>query len=171
MKNNPTKQQILEKIKERCPELMELSFGCEVFCVHNDTGTVFRDRVCESIGKLSAQYCHEEGLSKNHVGAYIVERGYAQPEARKIKGLREVGNLFELNEIIGHPPQLQHLLTTFNKTSNNNDSIVHFDGENLYFFESAYDDMSKKIKYDLTKSVEENLDNKELCEFIGSVLL
>jgi len=103
------KQQILNKIRECCPELVELS-----------------DNIFHT--------AHQEGA-------------------------------------VLHPPQLQHLLRAMQEHVNGKYAL-----DTLGYFWAVEGNgevatVPAQARYDLTLSVEENLNNKDLCTFLSEILL
>lgn len=135
------KEKILKKIKEACPELMELSFGCEV------RHSSYR-ATCICIGLNGA-------ITKEHI---IV------PKTKKFGGMSTYHPLgFAKCEIIGHEPELRHLLRIIKE---NDISLGLFHGETSLVF----DDNKLGTHYNLQKSLSDNLDNTAFCDFIYELI-
>lgn len=143
---------IMERIREVCPELMELSFGCGV------------SRILHGNGKIK-----DGGQS---IQGFVLTRGWL---AKTVDGktttdyeridILEGGEQkkFDLAkiqlEIIGHPVHLEHLMHVLRK--------VGFDSteEWLYTLGAVLD------YFDLTLTVEQNLEQNEvLRDFIYSLI-
>lgn len=143
--------QIEQKIKEVCPWLMKLEFGCEVR--KKDTGDG-RDRAAGKQGKIVYIYRHE--------------RPNAQAFHAYFDGNKTHSIVFDYElEILGKEPQLSDLLYTIEK--NTPDYSMGTDGR-LAYCNWVLNEKGYTIVYDLTKSLRENLENEELCDFIHQLI-
>ena len=150
------KDKIIEKIQEVCPELMKLEFGCKLL-----------DETHQSFGQSDPITC-------------LIADEWANEEDEKhyIDHFREHSNRYTNSEIrkrfkiLGKEPQLNHLYRAIPKQKNDKDFFfsIDTDGAIWYNEEIAYNKEGNELLYDLTKSVSENLDNKELANFISSIL-
>jgi len=125
-----TTQQILQKIREVNPELLELSFGCEVKPSDSNETAIF--------------------ISKD---SYYHGGGFRLFDSKRVS-----------LKALGHPPQLNHLFRAIG------DSIIsceNIDCENLKFYIGG----DNAVLYNLTKTVEQNLDeSEELRKFLSELL-
>ncbi len=106
---SPNLQKIQEAVYASCPELLELSFGCQ-----------FSDKNLGKRGMIVGERIHfgSEGDYNFEVFVWskeVNELHWMQADLRKPtkeydKDLKEVGEL--KIEILGHPIQLQHVLRT-----------------------------------------------------------
>jgi hypothetical protein len=137
---------VLNKIKEKCPELMDLSPGCIVEAASCPDGCCGLD-------------------------TWVID------SSMDIKG-KTISHLvfkdtFYITKIIGHEPRLEHLLRAINKydtrtsTKTIEETIIRFTIEAII----GQDVICVFANYDLTKSVEQNLEqNEELLNFLYSLL-
>lgn len=136
------KEFILQKIKEACPELMEKTRGCMVVVAGNE----------EVILSVIREYYLDKTPPQN---IYSIT-GYF---ARCFKDE-------DFEEVIGHPPQLNHLLKTISLNT-----IL-----NIYLTMSGTFGIQGVLtctmvnKYDLSKSVTENLENNAMVESLAELL-
>lgn len=91
------KQKAEQYVREKCPELMELSFGCEVDTVYYDYGSD-----SDYLARMTIAGTHN-GLRNEYVCSYKGESGY-------VRSFGVGTDHFAITEIIGHPIQLQHWL-------------------------------------------------------------
>lgn len=150
--------QIEQKIKEVCPWLMELTFGT----------TIKHKSVPNKKGVYIGQSSHD----KHH---WMYQDNTTYPI------------LLEHIEVLGREPQLSDLLYTVGASTAFKLDVVcegrttlYIRDRNLYpavlGVKTAMDEWDKKThgrrgaQYDLTKSVRENLENKELCDFIHQLI-
>lgn len=142
---------IINKIKEACPELMELSFGCAVQLRVNDSWFPYNEEIYHILKRDNTS------IDESYFLCGVDQAQFSPP----------------CMEIIGHPPQLNHLLKTF-KTFKN---IV--ESELLYVFRVCaegfilWKEIGKpivKVEYNFSKSVLENLQNPILVDFLADVM-
>lgn len=134
--------EILRKIREANPELMELSFGCEVIVY----GEVY---IIDSNWGI---YSREENDKS----------GYYRVIANEMNNWTRIDE--DNFEIIGHPVHLEHLLVAMRKGR----SVGIEVGDDLFFTDWVKEE---DYRYDLTKSVKANLESNEaLREFISALL-
>lgn len=131
--------QIEQKIKEVCPWLMELTFGCRI-------------KVDESVDDLVV-------VKENKNGNYNVFNVHRKESYAVNFSLHDV-------EILGHPPQLSDLLYTIGKV----DAFCCYTQSNGTLCIQQENDEKKWCNYDLIKSLRENLENEELCDFIHQLI-
>lgn len=138
--------QIEQKIKEVCPWLMELTFGCEV--------KYGKDSI--KSGKI---------ISKMVNGLYTV--------LNDKNTIRASIDVVDIVEVLGKEPQLSDLLYTIKSVNENNqEKGVYFDlgGSELLLMSRSPLKIENSVSYDLTKSIRENLENEELCDFIHQLI-
>lgn len=139
-------EKVIEKIRERCPELKKLSFGCLVDWGKWGAGVKGRTTQVRPYQWFDAGD-NEELMS---------------PEQFKKYKLDDV-------KIIGHEPQLNHLLLAIRKsigTENYFQIDVYTSG-----LEFTITGLVSDFTYNLTKSVRQNLEENEgLCDFLVDVL-
>jgi len=149
---------VLNKIKEKCPELMELSFGCELKPKE-------KFEFPQYIFSDSFVFINESG------GGPIADTGDYDEYIAELKELttgelyRDEIDVREDFTIIGHEPRLEHLLRAIKES----ECLM---GIELYGNESGlnFDTPFGTIPYDLTKSVEQNLEqNEPMLDFIYSL--
>lgn len=142
--------QIEQKIREVCPWLMKLEFGCEVR--KKDTGDG-RDRAAGKQGKVVYVYRHLTS-SPQAFHAYF--------EGNKTHSI-----VFDYElEILGKEPQLSDLLYTTGKV------VGRVTGDN-YHTDTVGCVVLNNVpvaNYNLTKSLRENLENEELRDFIHQLI-
>lgn len=140
--------QIEQKIREVCPWLMKLEFGC-VIDVNGTPRTVYKvDRqgdVFTLLGESQFIISKETALSRS-----ALETTFSR-----------------VITIIGKEPQLSDLLYTIEK--NTPDYSMGTDGR-LTYCNWVLNEKGYTIVYDLTKSLRENLENEELCDFIHQLI-
>ena len=146
------KPKILQAIREANPELMELSFGCEVKAWIDDDEFVLR-------------HINDDGIIIVECEEYDIET------IKELLGTEE--NIFE---IIGHPPELRHLLRAIAKEPSDYEmwlDATRFDTPHLLATKyGEREDFEKPMfSYDLTKPLPDNLDNEELCTFLFDLLV
>lgn len=118
-----TPKQIAEKyVREKIPELMQLSFGCEVKVMWGGIGAGFPE-------KVYATYLH--GIRSRHK----LMNSLGETKTFGISSL----------ETIGHPMQLHHWLSVLEKVT-----YVLENGGGLHVFAFEGDDMPERINFDLT---------------------
>jgi hypothetical protein len=143
-----TKEEIIAKIQEACPELMKLEFGCNVFIKNFFVSlTIVEDRRGDTWieeGEQNADFIATVG---NHIQYF---------------------NENHITEILGKEPHLEHLLRTMSPKRKDFTIRLRLYENPMLRFESVVTET--RTSYDLTLSVEENLNNKELCEFIHSLI-
>lgn len=89
MKTTSLLQSLTEKIQEACPELLELSFGCEIY----RKGATKREIVC-------GRFANELALVRvDELGAWIPFTVPMPPLSQEF-------------EVIGHPVHLEHIVRT-----------------------------------------------------------
>lgn len=177
MTNQPQEQieDILTAIRKACPELMELSFGCEVEG-KPAFGSAFRNN-----RPLGGRWI---ATAKDTTGAWMFpsEIGFVRVKEQE---------LARWHTIIGHEPHLEHLLRALNlpgdtryetivlqgstlriitPTRETETSIEEGVGINNEQYDTVTNDVWADITIDLTKSLRQNLENKDLREFIHSLL-
>lgn len=138
--------QIEQKIKEVCPWLFELTFGC-VIDVNGTPRTIYK---------------------VDREGNYFILLGESQFVISK-----ETMELSKVITILGHPLQLSDLLYTIKSVNENNqEKGVSFDlgGSELLLMSRSPLKVENSVSYDLTKSLRENLENEELCDFIHQLI-
>lgn len=163
--------EILQKIREMCPELMELSFGCEI-------------KIDDCKATFVSRYWHTAG-EEIEVGIF---KPFFQSGDNFIKK-----DLKDLDfEIIGHPVHLEHLLRAIDMPGDERYETVTLKGSKLRIVspngktETSIEEgvginneqwgtvtnyCWADVEIDLTQSVEENLNsNESLREFISDVL-
>ena len=143
----PQTTAILEKILEVCPELMELSFGCEVIVRHDAIEKHFIiEKLNESVWEIG---------TPNH---YVMS------------GLNEGGRDIT---IIGHEPHLEHLLRVLVTKNGVYDSyFIHANG---WIMNEHTKDHKTTVThhalYDTTLSLTQNLEtNTELREWVYKLI-
>lgn len=146
---NPQTTAILEKIREVCPELMELSFGCVVE-VQNYVVLV---RIVED----------RRGFT------WVPESGYPNMDFYGIAPSPVHFDEKHIKKIIGHEPHLEHLLRTIPE-----DRQMYLNTWNGYFYvwsRQTVELISQHIQYNLTLSLTQNLEtNPELREFVYKLI-
>lgn len=129
---NTKTQQVLEKIREVCPELMELSLGCQI--------SNPKQYPLVYVGYSNAQHCLS--LTMNGKQSLLF-----------VDGIKNT-------EIIGHPAHLEHLLRALGR---------QWSVDGCGYIVHGLDAVAGK--YDLTLSVEQNLEqNEELRDFIYELI-
>lgn len=144
---------ILSKIRECCPELMELSFGCEI------THMPVRDLGIDYRGV----YLHPARGKDMHLILFKGERTSSQQTYSTTISRKYF-------EIVGHEPQLEHLLLTLTL---NSEFIGHLEldlsSPNILYAENTISHES--FRYNLTLSLTQNLEtNTELRKFIYKLI-
>ncbi len=110
--------QLKQRIQECCPELLELSFGCEVYLKPYDEEGPYR--VLGKIGicnrhKKTHEECYEPGNKCDVNDGYWLLGG--DDESDGMWEFQVLEN--EIGEILGHPIELQHVLRTIKKLPDN----------------------------------------------------
>lgn len=140
---------IINKIKEACPELMDLSFGCVILFQEAIGYDISEERIVNVRHHYHGNATYDITW-ENSIASNILKSDF--------------------NEVIGHPPQLNHLLKTFK-------NIV--ESELLYVFRVCaegfilWKEIGKpivKVEYKLSKSVLENLEDPILVDFLADVM-
>ena len=140
---------ILNKIREVCPELMELSMGCELEWQRPKKGFKrtfwhYSEKHGEELRKYAVILSHYvDGLGDEHWGRLTVKTADLKP--------------------LGHEPHLEHLLR----------AIQGYEEKmSLYLWPDALEFESNVGNlYNLTKTLSQNLDeNEALCDFLIGVL-
>jgi hypothetical protein len=142
-------EKIIAKIYETCPELKALDFGCVEKRQYRNSF----DENGEPKKEINVMYLDENNVVSLHK-----------------QGLPNSDYWCHKKEILGKEIHLNHLLRTIQeKYAEGHISTSVFDNglDRLSF----YNDKSERIYYDLTKTVSENLENEELANFIGSIIL
>lgn len=141
--------QIEQKIKEVCPWLMKLEFGC-VIDVNGTPRTVYKvDRQGDVFTLL--------GESQ-----FIISK--------------ETVEFSRVITIIGKEPQLSDLLYTIGKVHPNRHILFNSEGQLVEYLahiesgEMGLWYLTEGKPFDLTKSLRENLENEELCDFIHQLI-
>lgn len=141
---------VLTKIREECPELRELSFGCEVKIKKEDT------------------FYEGKGFRRITVVTFDDEKVV---EFETTIGKRY--KLEDIAEVYGLPIQLEHLLRALGEFQDENGWKVFvelFQPNELFIYLSNDIDQQGQVFYDLTKSVTENLEtNSDLTDFLYSL--
>jgi len=153
-----TTQQILQKIREVNPELMELSFGCEVVVrFSNDT---FSKQVLIKKKKFE---------NREHSPRYKGNR-YYYTWSLKDNGYKPMES--DIVEVIGHPPQLNHLLRAIGEADGGQfTEFMNFLWRSNVKTSVDLGPYKELFHYDLTKTVEQNLDeSEELREFLSEII-
>lgn len=133
--NKEEKAQAIEaKIREVCPELQELSFGCAI--------------KAKNYQKIEDAVFISKGSYKNDGGFRLFD----------IKKQNEV-----IDEIIGHPVHLEHLLRTTSQAPVGSMWNWRTVGPKLW----AHSDGPY---YDLTLSFSDNMKNEQLVDFLYSIV-
>lgn len=136
------KDQVLAKIRELCPELMELSFGCEV--------------LLEDMPDF-----------KNYIGIYVGQKFDHETDKFINLCLHPNGNkVYPLDikyKILGHEPQLQHVLSAIDNSINSWSFSIYANGV------MKTTNSNIEVKYDLTKPFAEQ--SEEVYQFLASVLI
>ena len=140
------KPKILQAIREANPELMELSFGCEVKAWIVDDEFVL-------------QHINDDGIIIVECEEYDIET------IKELLGTEE--NIFE---IIGHPPELRHLLRAIEKNNPPTPYFMSMTGR-FYIRHESGNISSPLACFDLTKSLSDNLNNEEICAFLFDLLV
>jgi len=135
----------LELIRDRVPRLRELSFGCKIM-VNGRTGILIR-----YLKEKKAPYFYEFRMDNDEYGVFS-------------GGVKKLSDI----KIIGHEVQLNDLLFAIKQT----EYTCHFSSNgHLHVVHPSKQERFLTLDYDLTKSVEENLNkNPELCEFLIQLL-
>ncbi len=134
-----TTSEILQKIREANPELMELSFGCLI-----DWGD-WGSKVKGSTTTIRPYRWFDGGDSEEELSPKEMAKTITSCKAK----------------IIGHPVQYHHLLLTIG-----NDCGISYGNDKHWFIKNGH-----TFEIDLTKSVEQNLnENEALREFVSEVL-
>jgi hypothetical protein len=148
------KEKIIAKIYETCPELKALEFGCIEKRQYRNSF----DENGEPKKEINVMYLDENNVVSLH------KQGLPNSDYWCFK-----------KEILGKKPHLNHLLRTIEQSRSESDKYdvgvftISSDGK-IYGLESNGDWNLALPTYDLTKTVEQNLENEELANFIGSIL-
>lgn len=149
-------EKLTKRVQELFPELMELSFGCEVHCeqaLENDNGDFgdFYGRVIQQNTKDEYDVLLSEVISDDlDEGKTEMVIPYVNPE------------------IIGHPIQLHYVLQAIDKVGFSDVWSIACDG---YFQECPdFDGMlvETKYKWDLTKDLSQQ--SEEIINFLTEIL-
>lgn len=148
-------QLIIDHIRKECPELMELSFGCEVE-LHTDNGRDYGD---------GAGYMFCEGtIIKESKNWYHVEYELGSGCYPKDIGVQKRQNV--ITKVIGHPPQLNHLLRVIDKHLHIPLSLAIGRNQRLLVGDSETP-LADFVSIDLSFTVTENLEqNEDLRKFL-----
>ncbi|HRF69814.1 MAG TPA: hypothetical protein PKV66_00120 [Candidatus Pelethenecus sp.] len=123
--------------------MLELTFGCEA---------LYEDNRVKFVGVATSAITNH----KNFVVAY--ESGHTETQSLDF--------IKEYFEILGHPPQLSDLLYTIGKVDNS--------GRLFKLYPNGYmtwgEFQTESGNYDMTKSLRENLESEELCDFIHQLI-
>lgn len=144
-----TKQKFIEsKIREACPELMELTFGCYISNSKN-----YR---LQYVGYNNRQHCISLWKDGEQSLLFV--------------------DKVNTEEIIGHPIHLEHVLRAMQTLSNDNWQrhwVINRWGE---FLNDAKPEIAELPvaavgeTYDLTLTFEQNMENEELLNFLYEIL-
>lgn len=140
------KEKVEKKIRELCPELQELSFGCEVIFNYEAID------VTETV-RAVLHFAHE------WKGMY----GVAVPNEHNSYGYQIVGKE-QITEIIGHPIHLEHVLLAINTQ----DSIECYPQMNNTLLIQTFGNPKRDAYYNLTKPFSEQDDL--VFDFLADVL-
>jgi len=134
------KQAIINKIREVCPETMELKFGCKVIMKHNVDG---------DYDVISANY-----------------HGETPSFELSLRGKKEFFPQ-DVKEVLGTPLELSHLLRAVQELS---DEKRIAEVMQLSEYNSSFCIIKILSLYNLSLSLEDNLDNDELCSFLYKLI-
>lgn len=155
--NKDYKQKALDHVRSVCPELMELSFGCNL---------VTNGRPYEVI--VSSQYEPERiGRRLNREGRIAVQVN-AEPFGFPSVTQERFIDCIKDDEIIGHTPHLEHWLRTLDGLTGDYDN----DGHRFQFYDPEWPeapDATIILTYDLTKDGENQDEEfyRSYCEITG----
>ena len=149
------KPKILQAIREANPELMELSAGCEFIEQFGQKALVLRKYIVSNESD-------------------VYDYTYDKPNAEDLGFARSPHH--PAWKIIGHPPELRHLLRAIAKEPSDYEmwlDATTFDTPHLLATKyGEREDFEKPMfSYDLTKSLSDNLDDEELCAFLFDLLV
>ena len=133
---------IITKIKEACPELMELSFGCAVQLRVNDSWFPYSEEIYHILKRDNIS------IDESYFLCGVNQAQFSPP----------------CMEIIGHPPQLNHLLKTIEDHADDM-AISALDG-----IVKMQNGVQILAPYNVLKSVLENLQNPVLVDFLADVM-
>ncbi len=102
-----TLQQLRSRIGELIPDVMKLEFGCEVSIEKNEG--YGGSAIINEHRTLTAIQCKEEGKPDYFIGARSTDRGYVQPDFRRIAGKKDI-EVYRLTKILGRDPTLADVL-------------------------------------------------------------
>ncbi len=154
---------IMERIREVCPELMELSEGCEVNIPFTGVKTQQHKYghgiITKSyVGKDSSWSGYD--AKKDAVSVYMTDSDVYRPCISLSKNKIQ---------IIGHPVHLEHLMRTFDDVHPK--PILELHGASQLDIATVESHGRDNCIYDLTLTVEENLEQNEvLRDFIYSLI-
>ena len=134
-----------------CPELMELAFGCEIY-VHYIDHNIGSQKAVNGIYKIvysdNDKIYLQKGLERHYANIYKIQDG--ESERYKYK-------------ILGHPPELRHVLRALDKLSIY-DCTIELDGKNIVV--TCQKDKAC-VYLDLEKPLHEQ--SEETLEFLASL--
>lgn len=122
------KQFIESKIREACPELMELKRGCHVL-----------------LGESEAVFIGNKVEPPYPYSFYHIDDN-------------EINSTNYIDKIIGHPIHLEHVMRVIKR------DMDRFDAEYWHYSRELL------LRYDLTKTFEQNMENENLVDFLAGVL-
>lgn len=162
-------KELTNRIHKHCPDLKEKTVGCRLLVSHPEYRNIVVDTITQDI-KHTVEMARQSKMPDYLGDCYFVTRGYASDRAEKLLGRRDLGNVFIIEEVIGHPIQLHHVM----KAIGNMLVVVDCAG-NFYTLEMRLNDklprFSKCVaRYDLNRSFEENMKNRDLLEFLLEVI-
>ena len=152
-------QQLEEKIRELCPELMELSFGCEVW---ESDGSWWR--IVES-------YL----IGPQRFNIVVLMNG------GEIKTLFKGKLMTENYKVIGHPIQLHHVLMALRPLVESKEIFIKihgnypfgkegfYNGELVFHFEMNREPFSVNVGWDLSKPFQHQ--SEDLHNFLFDLLI
>lgn len=154
-------QELTNIIRELVPELMELTFGCEVeyYDLIQTEVDDFRDDIATVIG--------EKGQIP--VMGYLANKTMYETEYRTFPYSSGYAN--GVKKIIGHPIQLHHVLKAIGKKPNNKEwsyFVGPQGGFHEWFSLKGRLDLRTVAKWDLNKSLSDQ--SPEVHEFLLSIL-
>lgn len=137
------KEQVEKKIREVCPELMELSFGCEVISGAFSQKMVYQFYGADTSEHGGGQYSHH-CIYKDKRGTYTGDH---------------------IEEIIGHPIQLSHVLIALHP---NTPVISTRSGGGYAYWLFFNENRDNEVCYDLSKPFSEQTE--EVYDFLFDLI-
>lgn len=149
-------QELKERIYKHCPELKELSFGCEVKMV------VYSKKHRKEINGKVLYYSIP--IDGGRLKTWIVK----PDNMNTLKDFGEVsGGFTNSTEILGHPIHLEHVLRAIQESYFNCVYYPAITGSEMKLNICAN---GKEVNYSLTKTFYQNCENPELVDFLLEVI-